>query len=37
VSGAPYGHFEEKAHLLTVLATDSWTRIAEQLENLRGA
>ena len=33
--GAPYGHFEDKAHLLTVLATDSWTRIAEQLETLR--
>src|SRR5258705_11963256 len=33
--GAPYGHFEDKAHLLTVLATDSWTRIAEELETLR--
>lgn len=32
--GAPYGHFEDKAHLLTVLATDSWTRIAEELETL---
>lgn len=33
--GAPYGHFEDKAHLLTVLANDSWTRIAEELETLR--
>lgn len=33
--GAPYGHFEDKAHLLTVLATDSWTHLAETLETLQ--
>ncbi|WP_424950183.1 TetR/AcrR family transcriptional regulator [Deinococcus sp.] len=34
--GAPYGHFEDKAHLLTELATESWTRLAGELETLHG-
>ena len=33
--GAPYGHFENKEHLLTQLAIDAWNDIADQLEGLR--
>ncbi|MFE9174306.1 TetR/AcrR family transcriptional regulator [Streptomyces kebangsaanensis] len=33
--GAPYGHFPTKDDLLTALATEQWTRTAEQLAALR--
>lgn len=33
--GAPYGHFEDKAHLLTQLAVDAWTSLADDVEHLR--
>jgi AcrR family transcriptional regulator len=33
--GAPYGHFEHKEHLLTELAVNAWTSIADQVEQLR--
>lgn len=33
--GAPYGHFDDKAHLLTVLAAESWSGLTAQLAGLR--
>ncbi|MGW5719601.1 TetR/AcrR family transcriptional regulator [Amycolatopsis sp. NPDC003865] len=33
--GAPYGHFEDKAHLLTQLAVDAWNSLADDVEHLR--
>ncbi|MFI5588472.1 TetR/AcrR family transcriptional regulator [Amycolatopsis sp. NPDC051758] len=33
--GAPYGHFEDKAHLLTQLAVDAWSSLADDVEQLR--
>ncbi|MBW0101752.1 TetR/AcrR family transcriptional regulator [Pseudonocardia sp. KRD-291] len=33
--GAPYGHFENKEHLLTRLAIDTWTSLADEVERLR--
>lgn len=33
--GAPYGHFEDKDHLLTTLAVDAWTAAADTVERLR--
>jgi AcrR family transcriptional regulator len=33
--GAPYGHFEHKQHLLTALAVDAWTSVADAVERLR--
>lgn len=33
--GAPYGHFDDKAHLLTVLAAERWAGLAAQLAGLR--
>lgn len=33
--GAPYGHFEHKGHLLTVLAIDTWNAVADEVEQLR--
>lgn len=33
--GAPYGHFEHKAHLLTQLAVDAWTTLADTVDQLR--
>lgn len=33
--GAPYGHFEDKQHLLTALAIDAWTAVADEVEHLR--
>lgn len=33
--GAPYGHFEHKGHLLTVLAIDTWNAVADEVEELR--
>jgi AcrR family transcriptional regulator len=33
--GAPYGHFEDKAHLLTQLAVDAWNSLADEVEQLR--
>jgi AcrR family transcriptional regulator len=33
--GAPYGHFEDKAHLLTELAVDAWNSVADEVERLR--
>ncbi|MFJ7211725.1 TetR/AcrR family transcriptional regulator [Amycolatopsis sp. NPDC098790] len=35
--GAPYGHFEDKAHLLTQLAVDAWNSVADKVEHLRAA
>lgn len=35
--GAPYGHFEDKAHLLTQLAVDAWDSLADEVEHLRAA
>jgi AcrR family transcriptional regulator len=32
--GAPYGHFENKEHLLTQLAIDAWNVVADKLESL---
>ncbi len=32
--GAPYGHFENKEHLLTQLAIDAWNDLADTLEHL---
>jgi AcrR family transcriptional regulator len=33
--GAPYGHFEHKAHLLTQLAINAWNSVADEVEQLR--
>ncbi|MEU8637072.1 TetR/AcrR family transcriptional regulator [Amycolatopsis sp. NPDC048633] len=33
--GAPYGHFEDKQHLLTALAVDAWSSVADEVEQLR--
>jgi len=33
--GAPYGHFEDKAHLLTQLAVNAWNSVADRVEQLR--
>lgn len=33
--GAPYGHFEDKAHLLTELAINAWGSLADNVERLR--
>jgi len=33
--GAPYGHFENKGHLLTELAVDAWNSLADEVERLR--
>jgi AcrR family transcriptional regulator len=33
--GAPYGHFEDKAHLLTQLAVDAWNSLADEVGHLR--
>ncbi len=33
--GAPYGHFQDKEHLLTQLAIDAWNEVAEELERLQ--
>jgi AcrR family transcriptional regulator len=33
--GAPYGHFENKEHLLTHLAIDAWDSLADEVERLR--
>jgi AcrR family transcriptional regulator len=33
--GAPYGHFRDKAHLLTELAVDAWNSAADEVEQLR--
>jgi AcrR family transcriptional regulator len=33
--GAPYGHFRDKEDLLTALAVQSWTAVADQLDELR--
>ncbi|WP_197679023.1 TetR/AcrR family transcriptional regulator [Auraticoccus monumenti] len=33
--GAPYGHFEDKSHLLTQLAVDAWSTMADAVERLR--
>lgn len=33
--GAPYGHFEDKQHLLTALAVDAWNSVADEVEQLR--
>ncbi|MEE2050477.1 TetR/AcrR family transcriptional regulator [Nocardiopsis tropica] len=35
--GAPYGHFENKEHLLTRLAIDAWNSLADKVEQLRAA
>ncbi|MFC6431329.1 TetR/AcrR family transcriptional regulator [Nocardiopsis tropica] len=35
--GAPYGHFENKEHLLTRLAIDAWNSLADKVEQLRSA
>ncbi|WP_328457578.1 TetR/AcrR family transcriptional regulator [Amycolatopsis sp. NBC_00438] len=35
--GAPYGHFEDKAHLLTQLAVDAWNSLADEVEQVRAA
>lgn len=32
--GAPYGHFEDKAALLTQLAVDAWNTVADEAERL---
>ncbi|MCR6490493.1 TetR/AcrR family transcriptional regulator [Amycolatopsis sp. OK19-0408] len=32
--GAPYGHFEDKAALLTQLAVDAWNAVADEAEQL---
>ncbi|MDF5759165.1 TetR/AcrR family transcriptional regulator [Spongiactinospora sp. TRM90649] len=33
--GAPYGHFEHKARLLTELAVNAWNAVADEVERLR--
>lgn len=33
--GAPYGHFENKDHLLTQLAINTWSSLADAVEQLR--
>lgn len=33
--GAPYGHFENKEHLLTQLAIDAWNGLADTVDELR--
>ena len=33
--GAPYGHFPSKEHLLTQLAIDAWSSLADEVEQLR--
>lgn len=33
--GAPYGHFKNKEHLLTQLAVDAWSSLADEVEQLR--
>ncbi|MGC7100799.1 TetR/AcrR family transcriptional regulator [Amycolatopsis lurida] len=33
--GAPYGHFQNKDHLLTQLAIDAWNSLADEVEQLR--
>ena len=33
--GAPYGHFENKEHLLTQLAVNAWNSLADTVEQLR--
>nr|WP_276141966.1 TetR/AcrR family transcriptional regulator [Sciscionella marina] len=33
--GAPYGHFENKEHLLTQLAIGAWSSLADEVEQLR--
>ncbi|WP_246268809.1 TetR/AcrR family transcriptional regulator [Acrocarpospora macrocephala] len=33
--GAPYGHFEHKAHLLTQLAINAWNSLADKVGQLR--
>ncbi|HEX4250891.1 MAG TPA: TetR/AcrR family transcriptional regulator [Pseudonocardia sp.] len=33
--GAPYGHFDDKAHLLTQLAINAWNSLADEVEQLR--
>jgi AcrR family transcriptional regulator len=33
--GAPYGHFPSKEHLLTQLAIDAWSSLADEAERLR--
>ena len=33
--GAPYGHFENKEHLLTELAVGAWNSLADEVEQLR--
>ncbi len=33
--GAPYGHFENKEHLLTEIAVDAWNSLADEVERLR--
>lgn len=33
--GAPYGHFKNKEHLLTQLAIDAWSSLADEVEQLR--
>jgi AcrR family transcriptional regulator len=33
--GAPYGHFDDKQHLLTVIAGASWDAVTQRLRGLR--
>ena len=33
--GAPYGHFQNKEHLLTQLAINAWNALADNVEDLR--
>lgn len=33
--GAPYGHFENKGHLLRELAVNAWNSLADEVERLR--
>ncbi len=33
--GAPYGHFENKEHLLTQFAVNAWNSLADKVEQLR--
>ncbi|SDG84037.1 transcriptional regulator, TetR family [Lentzea fradiae] len=35
--GAPYGHFENKDHLLTELAINAWNSLADEVEQTRTA
>ena len=32
--GAPYGHFDNKDHLLTAVAIDAWNALADDVERL---